>query len=287
MTGLVVAVFAAVYAGMVLGRIPRLQLDRTGIALLGAIVLLASEAVTLDEAGNAVDVPTLALLFGLMVVSAQLRLGGFYARTAHALARLAVGPASLLALLVLVVGALSAVFSNDIVCLAMTPVLIEACARRGLDPVPFLLALACAANVGSAATLIGNPQNMLIGQTLGLDFVAYLARAGPPTALSLLATWAVVVVQRRGRWRAAPELLAALRDAPAAEPIPVFDRWQAAKGLAVAAALLMAFVASPLPRELAALAGAGSCSRAVASTRARCSASSTGSSSCSSSGSSS
>jgi Na+/H+ antiporter NhaD/arsenite permease-like protein len=192
-----------------------------------------------------------------MVVSAQLRLGGFYARTAAALAALAVSPPRLLALLVVAVGALAAVFSNDIVCLAMTPVLIEACARRGLDPLPFLLALAAAANVGSAATLIGNPQNMLIGQALDLSFAGYFRQAIVPTLLGLGATWAIVAWQARGRWAAGEPQLAAIAAARGGEPIPSFDRWQAAKGLAVAAALLVAFVAWDRPREIAALAGAG------------------------------
>ena len=111
--------------------------------------------------------PTLALLFALMVVSAQFRLGGFYtARDAPARRRADVSPRALLGAGRRRCRALSARCStNDIVCLAMAPVLVEGCARRGLDPVPFLLALACAANVGSAATLIGNPQNMLIGQS--------------------------------------------------------------------------------------------------------------------------
>ena len=255
MPGVVLAVFAAVYLGMLLGRFPRLALDRTGIALLGAIALLATGATTLADAGRAVDVPTLALLFGLMVVSAQLRLGGFYSRVGWGLAELPLPPARLLALIVAAVGCLAAVFSNDVVCLAVAPVLVEACARRRLDPIPFLLALACAANVGSAATLIGNPQNMLVGQTLALPFVGYLAHAALPTALGLVATWAVIALQSRGRWGAPPIRVGVATSAP--EPIPSFDRWQTAKGLGVASGLLIAFLATSWPREIAALAGAG------------------------------
>jgi Na+/H+ antiporter NhaD/arsenite permease-like protein len=247
------AVFATVYLGMLLGRLPHLALDRTGIALLGAIALLATGVSSLERAAEAVDAPTMLLLFGLMVVSAQLRLGGFYARTARGLAALSVRPVLLLALLIAVVGVLSAVFSNDIICLAMTPVWIDACVQRRVDPRPFLLALACAANVGSAATLIGNPQNMLIGQTLALPFAGYLAQAALPTALGLVVTWVVIAWQWRNRWAVpAPPFVAHARD-----PIPVYDRWQTAKGLAMAAMLLALFVASDVPRELAALAGAG------------------------------
>lgn len=97
------------------------------------------------------------------------------------------------------VGVPSALLANDIVCLAMTPVLIEGCTRKGLDPIPFLLALACAANVGSAATLIGNPQNMLIGQTLKLSFAVYLLDAALPVVLGLVAVWWAIGQQVQGK----------------------------------------------------------------------------------------
>jgi Na+/H+ antiporter NhaD/arsenite permease-like protein len=86
-------------------------------------------------------------------------------------------------------------------------VLVRACIQRELNPVPYLLALACAANVGSAATLIGNPQNMLIGSTLGLSFAGYLQTAALPVLLGLMATWAIIVASARGRWAlvAAPQ----------------------------------------------------------------------------------
>lgn len=156
MAAAVLVVFALVYLAMLLGELPGLALDRTGAALLGAIVLVATELISPQQAWDAIDAPTLCLLFGLMVVSAQLRLGGFYDHLTRRVAEADLGPDALLALLVAVAGALSAVLANDIVCLAMAPVLIEGCARRGLRPTPFLLALAAAANVGSAATLIGN-----------------------------------------------------------------------------------------------------------------------------------
>lgn len=249
----VLAVFAVVYLGMLLGGLPFLQLDRTGVALLGAIALVALGAVTPAEAAGAVHLPTLLLLFSFMVISAQMRLGGFYTRVTLDLADLRVSPAALLGLVIAVVGALSAVFSNDIICLAIAPVLADACLARRLDPVPYLLGLACAANVGSAATLIGNPQNMLIGQTLALSFSGYLVEAIAPVLLGLAATWGILVWQTRGRWRTV------LDDPPPErrEDYAVYDRWQTAKGLGVALALLGAFLLSDVPREVAALAGAG------------------------------
>jgi len=247
----VLLVFAAVYAGMLLGGLPGLALDRAGVALLGAIALVAAGRLTVGQAWNAVDVPTLALLLGLMVVSAQFRLGGFYTRVGARLAEYRGSPARLLALLVAVAGLLSALLANDIVCLAMAPILAAGCARRRLDPVPFLLALAAAANVGSAATLIGNPQNMLIGQTLGLAFHGYLADALVPSLLGLGATWAVIAWRFSGRWERAVTLTRTeQRDL-------AFDRWQTAKGIAILAALIAAFLFAPVPREAAALTAAG------------------------------
>ena len=221
------------------------------MALLGAIALVAAGRITVGQAWNAVDVPTLALLLGLMVVSAQFRLGGFYARVSLWLAGHEGSPALLLALLVAVAGLLSALLANDVVCLAMAPVLTTGCARRGLDPVPFLLALAAAANVGSAATLIGNPQNMLIGQTLGLSFGGYLLDALLPALLGLAVAWAVITWRFRGRWSRPVQLTRTeQRDL-------AFDRWQTGKGLAVLAALVGVFLFAPVPREAAALTAAG------------------------------
>jgi Na+/H+ antiporter NhaD/arsenite permease-like protein len=245
MDPVVIGVFAVVYFGMMVGRIHGLALDRTGIALLGAIALIAAGRVGMAEAWQAVDVATIALLLGLMVVSAQFRLGGFYSRLAGAIVDAGAGPAGLLALLIAVAGLLSAVLVNDVVCLAVAPVLVEGCARRGLNPVPYLLGLACAANVGSAATLIGNPQNILIGQVLGLSFSSYLLAAGVPSALGLALTWSLICGIYRGRWQAQTPVERA--------EAPAFDRWQTAKGLIVLAALMAAFLFTSWPRDVLAL----------------------------------
>jgi Na+/H+ antiporter NhaD/arsenite permease-like protein len=253
MTATVVAIFAVVYLGMILGGLPFLQLDRTGVALLGAIALVGLEVLTPEQAALSIHLPTLLLLFSFMVLSAQLRLGGFYTWVTLRIAARPLAPAALLAAMMAAVAALSAVFSNDVVCLAVAPVLADACLRRQLDPVPYLIGLACAANVGSAATLIGNPQNMLIGQVLNLHFADYLREAIVPVLLGLAVSWAIIAWQLRG----AP----ALEQAPAperrAEPGQALDAWQTAKGLAVAAALLVVFLSSSFPREVAALTGAG------------------------------
>ena len=255
MTTGIVAVFFLVYLGMILGGLPFLQLDRTGVALLGAIALIGMGAVSPEEAARSIHLPTVILLFSFMVVSAQLRLGGFYPWFTGKIAERPLAPSALLAAVILAAAALSAVFSNDVVCLSVAPVLAAACSRRGLDPAPFLLALACAANVGSAATLIGNPQNMLIGGALHLSFAGYMAVAAVPVLLGLVATWLVIATGTRGRWHAAA---AAAAPTERREEGPVdLDRWQAVKGLGVAFALLVVFLVTNIPREVAALAGAG------------------------------
>ncbi len=246
---LVLTIFILVYAGMMLGRYPGLVLDRTGIALLGAIACIAFRRIELSEAWISIDVSTIALLLGLMVVSAQLRLGGFYTKVTAGLAASDHTPPALLAMLVALAGGLSAVLANDVVCLAMTPVLIEGCARRRLNPMPFLLALACAANVGSASTLIGNPQNMLIGESLDLSFAGYLADAGVPAVLGLAATWLIIVLMFRGKWHRDFET-------PHVDRVP-FNPWQTSKGLVLVTVLMALFLFSPFPRDIAALAIAG------------------------------
>jgi len=247
----ILIIFLIVYLGMILGGLPFLRLDRTGVALLGAIALISINALSLEQAVASIHLPTMALLFAFMVVSAQMRLGGFYDWVTQKLAGLALSPASLLGVLIAVSAALSAVFSNDIVCLAMAPLLVDACRRRQLAPVPYLLALACASNIGSAATLIGNPQNMLIGQTMRLSFDGYFVDAILPVALGLVLCWGLIVRQAKGRWQEA----APAPDAQA--PAIAFDAWQTTKGLVVAGALLVGFLVAPWPREHMALIGAG------------------------------
>ncbi|WP_028536146.1 anion transporter [Paludibacterium yongneupense] len=253
MTELIVIIFTVVYLGMILGGLPFLQLDRTGIALLGTIALVATKAVSLEEAAQSVHLPTLILLFAFMVVSAQMRLGGFYDGLTRWLAGLRLTPPLLLGALIMTVAALSAVFSNDIVCLAVAPVLIDACRSRGLPARPFLLALACGANIGSAATLIGNPQNMLIGEILHLPFTGYMLEAALPVGLALAATWGLVLLLTRSP--AAEHASAA--DVTVQEESVALDSWQTFKGLAVALTIVACFLFTDWPHEVVALIGAG------------------------------
>ncbi|MEM7023169.1 MAG: SLC13 family permease, partial [Pseudomonadota bacterium] len=155
MDPIVLSIFVLVYLSMIFGRLPGLALDRTGVVLVGAIALVATERVSSKEAWDSVDIPTIGMLFGLMIVSAQFSSSGFYGRITSRLSALPVGDRMLLLVVIVATGVLSALLTNDIVVFAMTPVLIAGCARRGLNPVPYLLGHMCAANIGSAATLIG------------------------------------------------------------------------------------------------------------------------------------
>ncbi|WP_374406484.1 SLC13 family permease [Hydrogenophaga sp.] len=251
----VVAVFAVVYLGMFLGGLPRLRLDRSGVAVLGAIAVIALTGMPLEDAARAVDLPTIVLLFAFMVISAQMRMGGFYAEVTRLVGVLPLSRGGLLAVLIGVAGALSAVFSNDIICLAMTPMVVRLCLRRGFDPVPFLLGLCCAANIGSAATLIGNPQNMLIGSVLQLPFGGYARAALLPVGISLLLLWLWLVAGPGAGGRRDLALAPSEETTPSGDP--AFDRWQTLKGLTVALVLMAVFLFSGWDRDVAALVGAG------------------------------
>ena len=259
----VVVVFATVYLGMFLGGLPRLKLDRSGVALLGAIAMLGLGALSAEQAVLAVDWPTVLLLFAFMVLAAQMALGGFFAAVTRRVAAAPLSRRGLLAVLIGVAAGLSAVFSNDVVALAMTPMVARLCLRRGYAPVPFLVGLACAVNIGSAATLIGNPQNMLIGSVMALHFADYTRQALVPVGLALLLLWGWLAW---GPSSTTPALLAGADrpDLTACAPAvddgvgePALDRWQAGKGLVVSLSLLLVFLLTGWPREVAALLGAG------------------------------
>ncbi|MBN9371838.1 MULTISPECIES: SLC13 family permease [unclassified Hydrogenophaga] len=245
----VIAIFGVVYLGMFLGGLPRLRLDRSGVALLGAIAVIAVSGMGVAEAAQAIDLPTILLLFAFMVISAQMRLGGFYAALTQRVGALPLSDNALLAALIAVAATLSAVFSNDVVCLAMTPIVARLCLRRGANPLPFLIGLACAANIGSAATLIGNPQNMLIGSVLRLDFAGYARAAVVPVLISLALLWGWLVCVPHVRVEPLPATDRRASDPP-------LDMWQTTKGLVVAGALMGLFLFRDGPHEVMALVGA-------------------------------
>ena len=262
MPWLTIIIFIATYAGVALGRIPGLTLDRTGIALLGAIGMIVSGAVPLSSALAAIDLPTIVLLYALMIISAQLRLGGFYTWVAARSTALLGRPRRFLFINMLLAALLSALLANDIICLAFTPVLTIALTRAGLNPLPFLLGLAAASNIGSAATIIGNPQNMLIGQVGQLRFDRFLYWCSPPALLALAGSYFIICGLYRRRFTAASPPLPASLEAE----LPAFNLWQTSKGLIAVTVLLMLFF-SDIPRELSAITVAGVllCSRRMRS----------------------
>jgi Na+/H+ antiporter NhaD/arsenite permease-like protein len=257
---LVLLIFSFTYIGVAFGRIPGLVLDRTGIALLGAIAMVVSGALSLERAAAAIDISTILLLFALMIASAQLRLGGFYTRVAAAISACRVGSRLFLLNTMLVSAVLSAVLANDIVCLAFTPVLVVSLANARLNPLPYLIGLAVSSNIGSAATIIGNPQNMLIGQVGRLDFGRFFLWCAPPALLALVGSYLIICWCYRGR----------LHQAAAASTLeqdwPVFNRWQTTKGLTAVGILILLFF-THIPREISAIAVAGVllCSRRLKS----------------------
>jgi Na+/H+ antiporter NhaD/arsenite permease-like protein len=248
---LALIIFLVTYTGIALGGIPGLALDRTGIAVLGAIAFIATGIVSTGDAVKAIDFPTILLLYSLMVLSSQFRLGGFYTWAALRITRLMNRPQRFLLALMIVSALLSAVLANDIVCLAFTPVLAVSLLRAGLNPVPFLIGLAVASNIGSAATIIGNPQNMLIGQVGRLDFGRFFLWCAPPSFLSLAAGYLIIIALYKQRFtQPAPPLPDTYGQWPA------FDRHQSNKGI-LATMVLIALFFTSIPREISAIAIAG------------------------------
>jgi Na+/H+ antiporter NhaD/arsenite permease-like protein len=191
-------VFAATYLGLAMGRLPIFRVDRTGVAIIGAATIIVAGVIPWDQAVGAVDAHTLVLLFGMMVVAAYLRLSGFFGLITVRLMRLARTPLHLLVLVVVASGVLSALFVNDVVCLVLAPLILGLTRRIALPPVPYLIALATASNVGSVATLTGNPQNMLVGGFSGIPYRAFLIREAPVAIVGLAAVIGIVWLVYRG-----------------------------------------------------------------------------------------
>ncbi len=240
-------IFAAAYAVIALGRLPGLRVDRTGAAVIGAALMLAFGVLTPPAAYRAVDGNTLALLFGMMIVTANLRLAGVFAWLGANVARRARHPLGLLAGIVLVAGVLSAFFVNDAVCVALTPLVLEIVDALGRDAVPYLLALAMASNAGSVATITGNPQNMMIASFSGIGYRSFAAALAPVAAVALAIVFAVIALLHRREFFSGARL-----QAPA-QPVRV-ARGLAWKAVTVAVGIVIALFAG-VPAPTAALLG--------------------------------
>ncbi len=191
---LTLLIFAITYSVIALGEIPFLRIDRTGAALAGAVAMVISGALSESAAEHAIDVHTLALLLGMMLVVANLRLSGAFALFARAMLARARSGYGMLAMTIAAAGILAAFFINDVVCIAMTPLVIEAATAAEVDAVPLLLGLATASNIGSAATITGNPQNMIVAGFAHLGYLPFLAHLAPAAILGLVVNYAVIAL---------------------------------------------------------------------------------------------
>lgn len=237
-----------VMAGIAIGRVPGLRMNRASIALVGAVGLLLIGVVSPGDALAAVDFHTLALLFGMMVLNVNLRLAGFFRLLATHLLRVARTPRQLLALVVLSSGLLSGLFLNDTIVLMFTPFVLELLVALRRRPLPYLVGLMTAANAGSVATVVGNPQNMLIGMASGIDIGQFTLILVVPAILALAIIWVVVQWVYRGEFRTERLVV------PAPSRTRVYRPLLRKSILAVL--LLLAALAAGLPVALASLAAA-------------------------------
>jgi Na+/H+ antiporter NhaD/arsenite permease-like protein len=189
---LVSTIFGLTYLAMAIGKVPGMRIDRAGIAMVGAAAMLAFGVISLPDAAKAVDYETIVLLFGMMIVVSYLRLSGFFAIATERIAARCTGPLSLLAVVIGLSGVLSAFLVNDVVCVALAPLVIGLCKRLKRPPIPYLIGLATASNVGSVATITGNPQNIIIGSLSGISYLRFAARLAPIAAIGLLLNFALV-----------------------------------------------------------------------------------------------
>ncbi len=196
--GMASAIIVLTLIGVAVGRYPRLRMNRATIALVGATLLIVTDAISLDQAYASLDMNTLVLLFAMMVINVNLRLAGFFRLVGSEVIRLARTPRQLLALIVAASGVLSALFLNDTIVLMLTPLVLELALALRRNPIPYLIGLVTAANIGSAATIVGNPQNMIIGVASQISFAAFVARLAPVSLIGLVLAWGVLVfVYRR------------------------------------------------------------------------------------------
>lgn len=241
------------YSAVAVGRLPRLRMNRTTIALVGAAALIAAGVITQAQAFAAIDLGTLVLLGAMMIINVNLRLAGFFGVVTVRVVRLARTPRALLALIILAAGLLSALFLNDTICLMVTPLIVDLMLRLKRNPVPYLIGLATATNVGSTATITGNPQNIIIGQASGIPYISFLLHLAPVAGLGLIVCWGVIVLVFRDEFR---------RNVPGSvlpeikqPPIPTYPPLLNRAGLVIVA-LVIAFL-SGVPVATAAGVAAG------------------------------
>lgn len=246
---LTIFVFSMTYLGLALGKYPGLRTDRTGIALIGGAVVLACQLLTFEEATRSIDFATIALLLGMMIVVEYLRRAGFFEILAGRALDHVSQPAPLLAVVMLLSGVLSALLVNDVVCLALTPLVLHVTRQMRIAPKPHLIGLAVASNVGSTATLTGNPQNMIIGGLSQISYLRFSAKLAPIAFAGLVVSYLIVLVICRSDLQkmSTEESLDSYQPTPAPRGLRSAKRLLLMKGLAVTAmAVALFFAGAPM-----------------------------------------
>ena len=208
---LTLLIVAATIIGIAVGRWPLIRADRTTIALIGSALLLGIGAISLEEAYAALDLDTILLLFSMMVINGSLFLFGFFGFITQRVVQFARGPRSLLALVIGASGVLSALFLNDTIVIMMTPIVLEVTRSSRRNPLPYLIGLAVAANIGSTATITGNPQNIIIGNASKIPYLDFAIALTPTALIGLVICWVIVMLVYRDEFQGgtltAPDVL--------------------------------------------------------------------------------
>ena len=249
-TVIAVLVFIATYVIIAIGKLPGYQLDRAGAALLGASFMVGLGVVSLDDAYHAIDFDAITLLLGMMIVVANLRLSGFFRLVSNWAVSRASHPLLLLFAIVLVSGLFSAFLVNDAICLVMTPLVLELVRRLKRNPLPYLLAVPMASNVGSVATITGNPQNMIIGSFSHIPYGTFVAALWPVAFVGLLVTTGLIALAYRREFLVAGRL-------PIIASRPTrYHRMLAAKAVLVTFGMMILFFAGEPVAKVAIVGGA-------------------------------
>jgi Na+/H+ antiporter NhaD/arsenite permease-like protein len=208
-----IAIFAITYFGVATGSLPGFKIDRAGTAFLGASLMVAFGVLPLADAYRAIDFDTITLLLGVMIVVAHLKVSGFLSFTSRAIVNRARRPLALLIAIVALTGALSAFLVNDTICLAMTPLVLDVVIQTKRNPIPYMLAIAMASNIGSTATITGNPQNIIIGSLSHIPYSRFVVALSPVAAIGLLLTILMIALAYPSEfwtWERLPDDLAAV-----------------------------------------------------------------------------
>jgi Na+/H+ antiporter NhaD/arsenite permease-like protein len=243
-----VAIFAMTYLVLAIGRLPGFWLDRAGAALVGASLMVAVGVMPLEEVPKAIDFDTIILLLGVMIVVANLRLSGFFGLVNGWVVTRARHPIVLLTTVVLVSGVLSAFLVNDTICLVLTPLVLDLVTQLRRNPAPYLLGIAMASNIGSTATITGNPQNMIIGSLSHLPYSTFAAALSPIAGIGLVLTVVLIAVAYRSEFWTRQRL--------GGEPQRAYANWPIIiKSVAVLLAMVGGFFAGVAPALVAIVAG--------------------------------